>query len=260
MKKLYLKRLSRRTAIIIFITALGIVPGQTGCARKNKDISKNTAPREVASPTPAIDARMDVPAQGDAQSYVNQGDEYLKSDQDKEALESFRRAVEIDKDLGVGYLKLGMAYNALNLDEEANKAYKSAIGAYEKKIKTEPKNARAHYEMGQAYYRLGKYEEAARAFSQATRFEPENGDMFFELGMSHYKMARYDAAVVALKKSITLDPDNYRAVEALEKAQDGQKRIAEMVKHQKDSMKKQSNGNANAESNANASPVSKSSP
>ena len=242
--------------MIISIAALSIALGQASCARKDKNTSNNSAPREVASPTPAIDARITVPAQGDAESYVNQGDEYLKSDQDKEALESFRRAVEIDKDFGVGYLKLGMAYNALNLDEEANKAYKAAIGAYEKKIKAEPKNARAHYEVGQAFYRLGKYEEAARAFSQATRFEPENGDMFFELGMSQYKMARYDAAVVALKKSITLDPDNYRAVEALEKAQDGQKRIAEMVKHQKDSMKKQNNGNENA----NASPVSKPSP
>jgi len=242
------------------LAALFVVFGHAGCKRKSSDAPETATKNGTTSSTPAVNPRIDVPVQGDAQSYVRQGDEYLKNDQDKEALESFRRAIELDKDFAEGYLKMGLAYDALDNEEDSNKAYKSAIGAYEKKIKAEPKNARAHYEIGQAYYRLGKYEEAARAFGQATRIEPENGDALYELGMAQYKLARYDAAIVALKKAIDKDPDNYRAVEALEKAQDGQKRIAEMVKHQRDTMKKQDNGNANAEANGNSSPGTKASP
>ena len=65
-------------------------------------------------------------------------------------------------------------------------------------------------------------------------------------------------AIGALKKAIELDPDNFRAVEALEKAEDGKKRIAEMVKHQAAELKKQKEKGANA--NANASPGAKPSP
>lgn len=241
-------------AITIFFVTVFIVLGQSSCGRKSKNSTDpNALPSGVSSKS-AADSRIDVPVQGDAQGYVNQGDEYLKNDKDKEALESFRRAIELDKEFAEGYLKLGLAYDALNKDEEADKAYKSAVEAYEKKIKTEPENARAYFDMGQANYRLGRYEDATRAFKQATRIEPENGDAQFELGMSHFKLARYDAAAVALKKAIELDPDNFRAVEALERAEEGKKRISEMVKHQKGMLNKQKNDNANANASPGAAP------
>lgn len=239
--------------IMIFLAAISVVLGQAGCKRKRSEASDPSAKNGDASSNSAANSRIAVPAQGDAQSYVNQGDEFLKNDQDKEALESFRRAIELDKDFAEGYLKLGLAYDALNKDEEADKSYKAAIEAYEKKIKAEPENARAHYELGQAYYRLTRYDDAARSFRQATRIEPDNGDAHFELGMAQFKQARYDVAIVELKKAIELDPDNFRAVEALERAQDGQKRISEMVKHQADELKKQKEKDANA----NASPAAK---
>jgi tetratricopeptide (TPR) repeat protein len=254
--KLLLKKSISHKVIFASLAVLCFVLSETGCNRKRSDASDPSIKQGDATSNSQANARIDVPAQGDAQSYVNQGDQYLKNDQDKEALESFTRAIELDKDFAEGYLKLGLAYDALNKDEEADKAYKSAIEAFEKKIKSEPENGRAHYGLGQAYYRLGRYEDAARAFRQATRFEPENSDAHYELGMAHFKQARYDVAIGALKKAIELDPDNFRAVEALEKAEDGKNRIAEMVKHQAAELKKQKEKDANA----NASPGAKPSP
>ena len=64
----------------------------------------------------------------------------------------------------------------------------------------------------------------------------------------------------SLGQAVELDPDNYRAVEALEKAQDGRKRLSEMVKQEEITLKKQAqkkkdeNANANGNSNGNAGP------
>ncbi len=258
-------------AIILTLAALGFALGQTGCQRKGGQTADPSAlPGGAASTSASGNTQVTVPEQADARGYFDQGTEFLKNNQDNEAAESFRRATEKDKDFAEAYLKLGLAYNALNRDEDAEKAYKSAVEAYEKRVRQDSKDARAHYEMGQAFYRLHKYEDAARAFKQATKLEPENADALYELGMSQNRLARYDEAVNAFKKAVELDPDNYRAVEALEKAEDDKKRLAAMVKHQEVALKKQqeaekkkaeeekANGNGNA--NTKASPTAKPSP
>jgi len=259
-----MKHLFRMRAGILILATACLAFGLAACKRNSGQVSDPSAlPNGAAS---SANSQVSVPEQGDAQSYVAQGDEFLKNDQDAEAAESFRRAVEKDQEYAEGYLKLGLAYNALNKDEDAEKAYKSAVEAYEKRIRKDSKDARAFYEMGQAYYRMGKYEDASRALKQATKLEPENSDALYELGMAQSKLARYDEAVNSLGKAVELDPDNYRAVEALEKAQDGKKRLSEMVKHEEDALKKQAqknkneNANGNSNANTNASPAPKSSP
>jgi|GEM_PF-3876279 len=238
---------------------------QPGCSRKGTQTSDPSGlPSGAAASDNSNQSQVSVPQQGEARGYFDQGNEFLKNNQDKEAAESFRRAVELDKDFAEAYLKLGLAYNALNQDEDAEKAYKSAVEAYEKRVRKDEKDARAHYEMGHAYYRLHKYEDAAKAFKQATKIDPLNGDAFYELGMAQNRLARYDEAVIAFKKSIELDPDNYRAVEALEKAEEDKKRLAAMVKHQEVALKKQQEAEKrkaeNANANANSSPAAKPSP
>ena len=66
--------------------------------------------------------------------------------QDKEALESFTRAIELDKDFAEGYLKLGLAYDAL-IRIRSRQGLQIAIEAFEKKIKSDPENGRAHYRL-----------------------------------------------------------------------------------------------------------------
>src|SRR5690242_11297004 len=138
-------------AISLMLAVVCVALVFDGCKRQSGNASDSNASAN-ASPTPTP---VSVPEQPDAPSYLAQGDEQLKNDQDAEAAESFRRAVEKDKDFAEGYLHLGLAYDALNRDEDADKAYKSAIEAYEKRVRKDSKDARAHYEMGQAYYRLG---------------------------------------------------------------------------------------------------------
>ncbi len=258
-----MKRTFRMRAIIVALAFACLALGSAGCARWRGQTTNSSALPDGSTSANA-NAQVSVPEQADAGGYFNQGKEFLKNNQDREAAESFRRAVEKDKDYAEAYLKLGLAYDALNRDEDADKAYKAAAEAYEKKVREDSKNFQAHFEMGQAYYRLGKYDDAARAFKQATKLEPENGDAQFELGMAHSKQARYDQAVGALKKAVELDPDNYRAVEALEKAEDGRKRLSEMVRHQEATLKKQQEAEKKKaeeeNANANASPAPKPSP
>lgn len=182
--------------------------------------------------------------QTEAQKLLNEGNEFYKNDQDEQAIEAYKKAIELDPNNGEAYFRLGLAYMATGKREEAEESFKKSVDVYEKYLRNNQKDAQSYYILGQALVRLGNYQEdrakapkvyleAVAALKKAVAIEPENADMYFELGVAYNRLFQYQDAVKAFEKATELDPSNYRASDALEKAKEDLARFNSIYKGEK---------------------------
>jgi tetratricopeptide (TPR) repeat protein len=224
--------------IVIVFVALG----QGACKRK-QPVNVNTSAAVEGGHT--IEQN-----QTQARALLEEGKELYRTDQDEKAVEMFAEAIKLDPELAEAHFRLGLAFDAVGKEQEAEAAYKKAIEVYKKHLDDESKDAEAHYNMGQAYAGLHLYTEAVKQYRQATKLKDDDADIFYDLGTALTKLAQYDEAVAAFSKSLEIDPENYRAEDGLEEAREGVQRIKAGKKHQEDLLKKQQrddNQNANGE-------------
>src|SRR5262245_45161371 len=217
--------------IILVLSVLLVV---SGCNRARKSSSNNSNQGSTtgsgANPDPT-----------QARSYLEKGKLLYRQDQDSEAAEAFKQALEHDPTLTEAHFRLGLAYEALTKADEAESEYKKAVEGYKKyfAIEDNEKDAEAHYDLGQTYAALHQYSDAIREFKQATKIRSDDADIYYDLGMAHTKLAQYSEAANAFSKSLEIDPENYRAQDALDEAREGMKRIQAGKKHQEDLLKKE---------------------
>jgi tetratricopeptide (TPR) repeat protein len=256
--------------LISIIAVVSLAIGQGACARKK--------PINVNADAVAQGGHTGEENRTQARALLDEGKELYRTDQDEKAVETFAQAIKLDPELAEAHFRLGLAYDAVGKEQEAEGAYKKAIEVYKKHPDETAKDAETHYNMGQAYAGLHLYTEAVREYRQATKLKDDDADIFYDLGTALTKLAQYDEAVSAFSKSLEIDPENYRAEDGLEEAREGVQRIRAGKKHQEDLSKKQqkeddlkntnsdsaqsnsSAGSSKSNSNSNAKPKSKRKP
>lgn len=203
----------------------------------------------------------------DPAAALAEGNKLLDENDTENAIEAYKRAVELDPKLGEAYFKMGVAYSLLEIEakhsgtserlpgdpipkEEAKeksnsvKMFEKAVEIYKEQIAASPDDAAAYYTLGRAYNKLNKDKESEDALEKAVKLKPDDSDYQTELGSIRIKLAKYHEAITALKKAVELDADNAEAAELLEDAEAGAKRV--------DYVSKPDNTKANANANANA--------
>jgi Flp pilus assembly protein TadD len=218
--------------LILLICAVCLLALAFGCKRSGQQSTNNSAGPAAVSNGLAED-------RGRARELLEKGKELYRSDQDSEALSAFQEALKLDPDLAEAHFRLGLSYEALGKQEEAEAEYKKAVESYKKYLAEHEDDAEAHYDLGQTYAGLGQYSDAIREYREATKLKEDDADIYYDLGVAHTKLAQYDAAAAAFSKSLEIDPDNYRAQDGLDEAKEGIKRIRAGRKHQEDLLKKQ---------------------
>ncbi len=118
---------------------------------------------------------------------------------------------------------------------EGNRAYQQgefekAVAYYQQVIKQDPQDAVAQFNLGDAYYRLGKYTEAARAFEQATLSEDTTLKQwaYFNLGNTYFQLQQFQKAVNYYQKALQLNPADFDSKFNLELAL---KRLRQQKQH-----------------------------
>lgn len=221
----------------------------------------------AAEPTPLANAA----DYTDANLALADGVRVLENGETERAIEILNRAVEINPDLAEAYFRLGIAHSLIefrdqmaaedrveptetpaNSKEKPTKpqsvlAFEKAVEAYKKLIDANAEDHNAYYNLGRSYNKLNEDEDAARALRQAVKLNPDDTEYQQELGAVLIKLAKYSEAVGVLKKSLEIDADNIEALELLEKAEAGQKRVSFTVMPGDD--KRNANSNANAAAN-----------
>ncbi len=206
----------------------------------------------------------EVPKYDDAETALAEGNKFLDNNENDKAIDAYQQAVELNPDLADAHFRLGVALALIEKEEVATatpddensntekpkkkrkgkkeeeaektksqKAFQNAVKAYEKIIKKDKENDQALFNLGRAYSKLDEDKDALKALQAAVKLKPDDGDYQTELGEIYIKLAQYDEAIRALKKAIDLDENNLIAVDLLEQAQAGKKRVdfgANMIK------------------------------
>lgn len=156
----------------------------------------------------------------DIDAYIMEGDTAFKSNRNKDAVEAYQQAINLNPEHAEAHYKLGLAYAALEQRKEAREEYEKAAEAYKQAVKREPKNAEANFRLGKASAKLGKYDEAVKAYEQAKRLKKDDSPLYYEMGLAYTKIAKYKEAIEAFQKVIELEPNDFHTRELLDKAKD----------------------------------------
>jgi len=120
----------------------------------------------------------------------------------RRALAMARRAVELDNDLAMAWVSLGLAnYSAGKLDEAAQD--------FKRALRLEPLNADAYYGLARVAD-LQNNPAAESAYRKAIEIRP-TWVYYDDLGSLYYRTGRMPEAIAAFRKSIELAPDSIYA-------------------------------------------------
>jgi Flp pilus assembly protein TadD len=139
-----------------------------------------------------------------AEYWLNLGNELNRSGKYSEAVDAYRKAVEISPDLTGGLNGLGVAYMSL-------KRYRDAVDAFLQALRTEPDSAWTYSNLGLAYLESGNEREAVDALKKAVSIMPDLGAAQFNLGLAFRRMGMYREAAEAYRNAVRATPRNAEA-------------------------------------------------
>jgi TolB-like protein/Flp pilus assembly protein TadD len=138
--------------------------------------------------------------------HASEGD-YLKR-----AMESSRKALELDPELAEAHAARGLA---LSLDKQ----YEEGQREFETAIRLNPRLYEAYYFYARNCYAQGQLEKAARLYEHASMVSPEDFQAPTLLAQTYMGMALKDKAIEAytrslevIEKRLELNPDDVRAI------------------------------------------------
>lgn len=170
------------------------------------------------------------------EDYVSLGDEFFSAGLFTEALECYKRYVEIEKSSCSGYLKIGISNENLGDIDEAIRAYKksvnirsdfiegyislgscycgalnfnAAIELYIEAINKNPDEATLYYHLGVACEMSKRYPEAVKAYEMALELNPTDEEIIYHLGAVLTELRKYDEAISAYKSALQVKTTDY---------------------------------------------------
>jgi protein O-mannosyl-transferase len=140
----------------------------------------------------------------DAGSWNNLGLYYEEVGRHREALESWRRATEVDPRYSKGWSNLGRVHYAGGELELAERAWRRAL-------KEGPSNPVAHVNLATLLVARGDYPEAGALYRRATELSPGLSLAWRGLARARFEVGRREEALLAIDRAIELEPGNERS-------------------------------------------------
>ncbi len=117
-----------------------------------------------------------------------------------EALELFRRALNLDSENARALYYIGLTHSALKKPEQA-------IAPLEKANKLRPKDVDIRYQLGVAYFTAGNYDLATPLLEDVYREQPNLENLGYYVGLGRYRQKEYKKAAEAFETANISDPD-----------------------------------------------------
>lgn len=132
----------------------------------------------------------------EGQTFYNRGDYFS-------AIMSYDKAVELNPNNFLVYVKRGEAYQNLN-------DYSRALSDYEKALSLNPNFSMAyalHNNRGNVYSNLKQYEQAIQDFDRAIQLNPNEAAIYNNRGVAYLDLKQYEQAIRDFDKAIQLNPN-----------------------------------------------------
>lgn len=120
-----------------------------------------------------------------------------------EAIDAFRKAIELNPRLALVHDNLANALSGQDKKDDADSEYRKAI-------EIDPLDPEAHIYLGLFWSEQGKINEATAEFRKATELDPTNADYRNGFGILLKNHGALDDAIAEYRKAIELDPADPR--------------------------------------------------
>ena len=140
-----------------------------------------------------------------AQQYYNRGKDYFNKGDNDEAIDNFKKAIELDQKYTAAYFDLAMVYNKLESDDDM-------IDNLDKVIELDINNINAYLRRADAYSCKGFYDRAIKDLKKVLDLDKNNEFAKNYLAMINTAIKQdYDKAVEYDTEIIESDPDKIDA-------------------------------------------------
>ena len=120
--------------------------------------------------------------------------------QHEKAIDTFKRAIEINPDSPETYFNMGSILHRLHRNEEAKKNY-------EKTINLKPDFVNAYYNLGLVFQNLQDYKKAMQNHKKAIELQPNFHEAVGAIGSILQMEGKLDEAIENYKKAISIQPN-----------------------------------------------------
>lgn len=136
-----------------------------------------------------------------------------------EAVDRFKRALQIDPHFTDAAISLSIIYNDTGHYQEGKQVFEQAEkAAFHKSVATPTPSimlareiSQKHLELGNLYRKLQRFDEAANEFLKASRVDPDNFDARILLAKTHGQRGQMQQAQIELEKLVREHPDHVPA-------------------------------------------------
>jgi type IV pilus biogenesis/stability protein PilW len=135
----------------------------------------------------------------EATHHFNLGLLYHKNNKLPEAIEEYKRAIQIDPFNVGAHNNLGMVYKDLG-------RYEEAISQYQKVLSIDPRYGKARHNIAVVYYSQGNLEKAAMELNLAIAANPRRPESYTNLGLIYKKLKNLPEAREVFQKGLSIDP------------------------------------------------------
>jgi tetratricopeptide (TPR) repeat protein len=135
----------------------------------------------------------------DVRTLLDQGTKALDGGNVDEAIDNYRKALEIKPDYAEAHDKLGLALAERGQIDEA-------IAEYTAAIRLDPKSAKAYSDRALAYIDLGDNDKAIKDCTEAIRIAPDRAETYSIRGYGYHGKGDDDKAIADESEAIRLDP------------------------------------------------------
>ena len=204
----FLRRFAKRQAKVIFVAVVVfvcVVFGAAAFARNNVWKDNYTLWKDSAGKT--LDSDL---------VYVNLGSAADELGYKAEALGAYERALKINPRSTEAHNNLGVLYFETREYELSLKNYALAL----KETTRLSEKALINENMGNVYYAMGRFDEAAARYDEAVRIKGEGVDanLLNKLGIAFARSGKSREARASFVKALSIDPSHIGARKNLEKA------------------------------------------
>lgn len=131
-------------------------------------------------------------------TYNSLGKMYFDQGKNKEALDNYKKAIELDKTKGEFFVNLGAAM-------AADGQYDKALLAMDQGLKLEPDNLNGYLNRSLLHYTMGNYELAIKDHTEYLKRDPAKYEMYYERAICKAALNKYDEAIEDFTKALSFE-------------------------------------------------------
>lgn len=125
---------------------------------------------------------------------------YEKKGETEKAIEQYKVALTLDRNFYLAHIYLG------NLYLQKQKNFNLAEQEYKKALEIKKNDPVILSFLGNVYYNQAKYDQALKIYLEALKLDPNSDILNSKIGFTYLKLSNYDAAIQIFGKSLNLNP------------------------------------------------------